>query len=291
VLVTGATGNVGREVVRELQKLSIPCVAAVPRPERARSMLGDQVPTVRLDLLDPSTFDAAMQGVRGLFLLRPPAISTVEQTLNLLLDTAASAGVKHVTFLSVEGADRQRWIPHRAVEEHILASGLSHCILRPGFFAQNLGDAYRADIQERDELHVPAGAGRVAFVDVRDVAEIAARSFADPQLRNHAWTLTGPDSVSFAEVAASLSRALGRPIRYRRASIPAYVTEQWQRGLAPAQIGVLTVLHVGLRFGNGSKVDPALRRLLGRAPRTLEDYIRDHVSLWKKPPADATRQE
>jgi uncharacterized protein YbjT (DUF2867 family) len=284
VLVTGATGNVGRHVVQALRALAVPFVAGGTDQARLHRELGDDVVTTTLDLADPATYYSAVKGMRGLFLLRPPPIANVGETLNVLVDRAIAAGIEHVTFLSVEGADRQRWVPHHAVEAHLGARGISTTILRPGFFAQNLGDAYRGDIRDRDEIYVPAGRGRVAFVDVRDVGELAARTFAEAALRRQAWTLTGPEAVTFDQVAASLSTALGRPIRYRAASIPGYAARLHSRHLPWMQILVQTVLHVGLRLGNAEQVDPALGRLLGRPPRRIESYVQDHRVLWHRTP-------
>lgn len=278
VLVTGPTGNVGREVALALGRLGVPWVAGHRDPERARAALGGAA--VALDLERPETFDAAVRGVRGLFLVRPPAIARVAGTLNLLVDRALAAGVEHVAFLSVDGADRQRWVPHHAVERHLAARGVGATLLRAGFFAQNVGDAYRLDVVERSELYVPAGGGRVAFVDVRDVAEVAARSFVEPALRSRAWTLTGPEAVTFDDVATALTEVLGRAVRYRPASIPGYVARLRRRGLPWAQVAVQTALHVGLRLGNAERVDPALGALLGRRPRGIREYVRDHRALW-----------
>jgi uncharacterized protein YbjT (DUF2867 family) len=219
--------------------------------------------------------------MRGLFLLRPPAIAAVGETLNVLVDRALAAGVEHIVFLSVAGAERQRWVPHHRVEEHLRQRSVAATVLRSGFFAQNLGDAYRDDIRLRGEIYVPAGRGRVAFVDVRDVAEIAARAFEEPALRGRAYHLTGPAAVSFAEVASELTAALGHRCRYRAASVPGYAWHLHRSGLPWTQIAVQTILHVGLRLGNASRVDPTLAQLLGRQPRTIGDYIRDHVRLWR----------
>ena len=283
VLVTGATGNVGREVVHCLGEQGTPFVAAVTDPDRARTVLGASTPLVRLDLRDPRTHEAALCGVRGIFLLRPPPIANVRATLNVLVDRAMDAGVQHITFLSVDGADRQRWVPHHKVERHLLARGISCTLLRPGFFAQNLADAYLADLREDGALYVPAGRGRVAFVDVRDVAEIAARSFVDPTLRGQAWTLTGPEAFTFDEVAAILSTALGRTVCYRPATIPGYLRHLRRRGIGWGQALVQTVLHVGIRLGNAARIDPALGQLLGRRAGTVADYIRDVHAIWEPP--------
>ncbi len=149
-------------------------------PARARRALGDDVEVAPLDFARPATFGPALVGVRALFLMRPPAVANVRDTLLPLVDAAAAGGVEHVVFLSVAGADTNRWIPHHAVEAHLRAGRVAWTLLRPGFFAQNLGDAYRRDIVEDDRLYVPAGDGAAAFVDVRDVAEVAALAFAAP---------------------------------------------------------------------------------------------------------------
>ena len=289
VLVTGATGNVGREVIRCLGVQGTPFVAGVTDPERARTVLGAATPLVRLDLRDPGTYEAALRGARGVFLLRPPPIADVRTTLNVLVDRAMDAGVRHVTFLSVDGADRQRWVPHHAVERHLIARGISCTLLRPGFFAQNLADAYLADLREDSRLYVPAGHGRVAFVDVRDVAEVAARSFVDPALRGQACTLTGAEAFTFKEVAALLSTTLGRTVLYEPASIPGYLLHLRRRRVGWGQALVQTVLHVGLRLGNAARVDPTLGRLLGRRARTVADYIRDAHELWE--PSGTTQED
>lgn len=285
VLVTASVGNVGREVVRALRARGTPVIAADRDPARPRRMFSEQVPSVRLDLDRPDTFDEALRGARGLFLVRPPPVSNVGPTLNALVDRAAAAGVEHVVFLSVVGAGRQKWVPHHKVEQHLLGGAVAWTFLRPGFFAQNLGDAYRADIVERDEIYVPAGSGRVAFVDVRDLAEVAANAFDDASSRGEAWDLTGAEAVGFDQAAVELSRALGRPIRYARATVPGYLVRQRRRGMSWGQAAIQAMLHVGIRFGNAEAVDPTLEKLLGRRPRTLADYVREHRSLWDKPSA------
>jgi uncharacterized protein YbjT (DUF2867 family) len=266
--------------VAALQALGLPCVAAGIQPARIKAQLGAHIETRALDLSEPRTYDEAVRGMRGLFLLRPPAISDVARTLNVLCDRAIAAGVAHITFLSVDGAEKQSWVPHHAVEQHLSACGVSTTLLRAGFFAQNLGDAYRRDIREDDRLYVPTGNGRVAFVDVRDVAELAARSFTEAGLRRQAFRLTGPAAVGFAEVAALLSACLGRPIAYCPASIVGYIAHLRRRRLPWIHIAVQTLLHVGLRLDNAATVDPTLGQLLGRPARAIEQYIQDCHALW-----------
>ena len=245
VLVTGPTGNVGRPTLQALVDRGVAVVAGV-RPGTAPDL---GVPTVPLDFLDPATWDAALDGVDGVFLLRPPAISDVGSTLNAFVDRGA-AHVEHVVFLSVAGAEKNPFIPHAKVEKHLREGSVPWTFLRAGFFGQNLTGPYRADIRDDDRLYVPAGSGRAAWVDARDLGEAAARAFLDPEARGAAWLLTGPETRSFAEVAEILSEVLGRPIRYDAASVPGYMhhlRSDQDLGLPPAI--VYTVLHLAIRWG------------------------------------------
>ncbi len=278
VLVTGATGNVGREVVAALVARGVGV--------RATGKGGSFAPSVErvsLDFTDAETFEPAVHGCNAVFLLRPPAVAKVKTTLNPFIDTARALGAGHIVFLSVAGAGTNKLVPHHAVEQHLLASGAPYTLLRPGFFAQNLGDAYRRDIVEDQRLYVPAGQGRVAFVDARDLAEVAALALSDPKTHaGQAYTLTGGEAVDFSEAASWLSETLRRPIRYVPAAVLGYMHHLHRRGLPAKQVLVQTILHTGLRFGQAATVDPTLQQLLGRAPRTLREYVRDHAALWAK---------
>ncbi|SCL51400.1 SDR family oxidoreductase [Micromonospora chersina] len=281
VLVTGATGNVGGAVARSLHAAGTPIRVAGTDVAKLRRRFPD-VPPARLDLLDPRTFDAALRGAGGLFLLRPPQIARVGPTLNALVDAAARHGVGHVVFASVTGADRNRLVPHHRVETHLRAAGLPYTILRPGFFAQNLADAYGRDIREDDRIYLPAGSGRAAFVDTRDLGDVAATVFADPVAHGGAaYALTGPQALDFDEVAALLTEVLGRPVRYQAASVGGYLRHLRRRGTPLTQALVQAVLHTGLRRGQAERVDPTLPRLLGRPPRTLRQYVQDHRDRWR----------
>jgi len=284
VLVTGATGNAGREVVRSLLARGIAVRAGDRSPDRAAAVFGPAVTATRFDFQDPATFAPAATGCRAAFLLRPPAISNVKSTLIPFVAEARRVGVGYVVFLSVAGAGTNPIVPHHTVEKYLTQQDDNWTILRPGFFAQNLGDAYRRDIAEDDRLFVPAGGGKVAFVDVADVADVAALAFASPaEHRGHAYELTGPEAVPFVHVADLLARALERPIRYVPASVVSYARHLHRRQLPAAQILVQTVLHVAMRWGQAAKVDPTLAVLLGRSTRTIDDYIRDHIALWRRP--------
>lgn len=188
--------------------------------------------------------------------------------------------MRHVVFLSVAGAERRSWVPHRKVEVHLEKVGTAWTILRPGFFAQNLADAYKADIVEDHRLYVPAGDGKVAFLDVRDIGAVTAEIFTRDAFRGRALTLTGPHAVTFSDVARLLTEILATPIRYEPASVIGYVRHLRRRGLSWTQCAVQTILHVGLRRGDAEVVDPTVEQILERPPTALRDYIARTSSVW-----------
>lgn len=284
ILVTGALGNVGREVARACGERGL----GVRVADLDLAALARRFPTsesARLDFLDRATWAPALAGCDAVFLLRPPPLGDMESTLCPFVDAAYAAGAKHIVFLSVAGAERMKWVPHRKVELHLAAAGTAWTVLRPGFFAQNFQDAYRRDIVEDARVFVPAGAGRVAFIDVRDVGAVAARVFTDPdRFAGQALILTGPEAVTFTEAAATLSDVLGRRVRYEPAGIPAYAWHLRRRRRLPwMQVVIQAVLHAGLRRGDAEKVEPTVERLLGRRARTLGEYARDAVDSWRAP--------
>lgn len=283
ILVTGAAGNVGQEVVRALLAHGAEVVAADRAPERLLASIGDRVERRRLDFRDPSTWRAAVEGIAHLFLVRPPAIADVRETLNPFVEVARERGVDHVVFLSVAGAGENRLVPHRKVEDHLRALGDRYTNLRPGFFAQNLSTAYRQDILEDDRIYVPAGRAPVNWIDVRDIAEVAARVLLAPEAhRGQSYTLTGPKPVPWSEVTDALSQALGRTVRYEPASVLGYVRHLSRRGLPRGAILVQTTLHFLLRFGQGATVDPTLERLLGRPGRSVREFIVESAEVWRR---------
>lgn len=265
ILVTGARGNVGGAVLVACKARGLAAVGA------DRSASSER----RFDFAERSTWAPALEGCTQLFLLRPPAISNVAQTLNPFVDFAREHGVGHVVFLSVQGAESRPRIPHYAVEKHLEQSASTEwTLLRPGFFAQNFTAAYLRDILEDDRIYLPAGDATVAFVDVRDLGRVAAQIFSNPvPHRGQGYRLTGPACFTFVQAAAILSRVTNRPIRYVPASAAGYLLSLVRRGAGLTQAVIQTYLHVGLRHGDAATVDPLLSSLLGERATDLEQFL------------------
>lgn len=279
VLVTGPAGNVGREVVRALQDRGIPVRLGVRRPQPELTTEG--VEAVRFDYEDPSTHAPAMAGARACFLMRPTHIAQVQKTLVHAVHAAEQEGVAQCVFLSVEGAERQPWLPHRKVEKALQASSLQWTFLRPNHFMQNLIGPYR-DAIIAGHLRLPAGDGAVSFVDCADLGEVAALAFADPAAHaGRAYPLTGPEAVNFRRLAGLLSAALGREIAYEAVSPITYFREMRRGGAPRMYAAILTGLHLGIRRGTPARVDPTLAKLLPRPPSTVEEFIGRHLDAWQ----------
>ncbi len=285
VLVTGATGTVGRHVVRGLLARGVSVRAAVREPGTADLPAGAD--PVRLDFEDPATFGPAFDGVASTFLMRPPQIADVKAGILPALAVARRAGVRHVVFLSLQGADRNRVVPHRRIEDDLMRTGPAWTMLRPGFFLQNLIAPHGPDIAERDEIFLPAGRGRTAFVDARDVADAAVRVLTEPGHEGRAYELTGRTASTYAEVATELSTALGRPIRYVDAAPWGFWRRLRGRGHPRAQVLVMLALYASCRLGLAAHVSDDLERLLQRPPRSVAAFARDASDHWR-PTGDGT---
>lgn len=281
VLVTGASGNVGAPLVDLLAGSPDAAVRiGVRDPKKAQPRDGGRVAPVAFDFMEPATYGPALAGVDKLFLLRPPAVSDVQRYLLPVVDAARRAGVRHIVYLSVAGAGTVRVLPHYRVERHIEASGVPYTFLRAGFFMQNLSTTHRDDIRERGEIMVPAGRGKTAFIDTRDIAAVAARALLDPGHEGQAYHLTGVEALDFHEVAALFTDVLGRPVRYPDPSILRFALRCHQRGVPPAFIAMMVAIYMPTRFGLAAAITPDTARVLGRPPTSMRAFIADHRQAW-----------
>ncbi|WP_225755322.1 NmrA family NAD(P)-binding protein [Actinotalea sp. Marseille-Q4924] len=279
VLVLGATGTVGSAVLAELRALGVPARAAVRRSGQA---VAGAAEAVAFDLTEPATWPGAFAGVRTMFLLRPPAVSDVRRDLLPAVAAAREAGVGHVVLLSLQGADRIPVVPHAAVEAWLRRSGMTWTFVRPSFFCQNLLTTHLADVRDRRVLPVPAGGGRTAFVDALDVAAVSARALAEPAAhRDRAWTVTGPEALTYEEVAAVLTGELGVEVRYTRPGVPGWVRHARRTLGLPWPMTVVTAgIYTTARLGLAAGTTDDVRTVLGRDPVDVASFVRRERRAW-----------
>ena len=282
ILVTGATGTVGAQVVRLLLQEGQPVRAAARNRSAVQARFGDAVQPVALDFTDPLTWDAAYNGVRAMFLLRPPHLARPKTQMIPSLEHARAAGVEHMVLLSLQGAERNPFVPHFALERWLRRSGLSWTFVRASFFMQNLTTVHVSDIRDRSSIVVPAGRGATAFVDAHDVSAVAVAALLDPDgHRNRAWTPTGPQALTYAEIAATVSRVLGRRIDYQRPGALAYARHAHTALAMPAaMVLVTTAIYTAARLGQAAGLTDDVAAILGRPPISFAEFADRERDAW-----------
>lgn len=276
ILVTGASGTVGSALVEALAgRTPVRRALREPGPSRADAV-GESVP---FDFERPHTYTPALDGARAVFLLRPPQMARAGD-IDPFVTAMRAHGVERVVFLSVKGAGRNPLLPHHGIERRLLRAGLSATMLRANDLLQNFATVHARTIRETGEIRVPAGAGRASWIDARDVADVAAVALLDPTPGPRVHTLTGAEALGVADLAAAITGAIGRPVRYRPVSVPRFVRERRRAGAPLALALVMSGIYTVQRLGLAAEVTPDLPRLLGRPPRDLATFVRDYAQAW-----------
>ena len=281
VFVTGATGTVGSAVVEHLLRLGQPVIAGVRDPSDSARIPSPAVTRAFSFDGDEAELDDVFEGADRLFLMRPPAIADVQRTLFRVIDAANRQGIRQITFLSLQGVQVNRGTPHHAVEQYLRETRSPYTFLRPNFFMQNLATTYAKPIRERDEIFVPAGRSRTAFIDARDVGMVAASTLSQRGHVGKAYTLSGEQSLTYRNVAAIMSQVLGRQIRYARPSERLYLARLAADHLTDDYIAVQKMIHRVVRLNISALPNRSIRRLTGRPATTLHDYVSDNVQVWR----------
>ncbi len=276
VLVTGASGNVGSELVGELLAKGEPVRVA------SRSGRGDMFPgvgAVAFDFGDASAFGPALEGVDRVFFMRPPHMSGAK-AFRPFIDAMERAGVRQVVFLSVQGAGQNIFVPHHGIETLLKRSRLAWTFLRPSFFMQNLTTTHLADVRDRGEIFVPAGRGRTNFIDAVDVAAAAAVCLTTPGHDHQAYEITGSEALTYEEVAAVLTSACEREISYPCPSAKQFKARMKEYGHDDDFVSVMSSIYAIARFGMAAGTTDTFAKLVGRQPRTLAEWARENAAVW-----------
>ncbi|EPR7548114.1 SDR family oxidoreductase [Vibrio fluvialis] len=271
VLVLGASGHVGQPLVAELLAKGEQVKAA----SRSGQAFGAAEGVV-FDFADPTTFDAAFDGVDRAYVMLPGGYVESKALLEPVIQAAAERNVK-VVFQSVLGVDADDSIPYRQVEIALENSGVPYVILRPNWFADNFHTYWKAGI-DQGVIGVPAGEGKSSFIDVRDIASSAAAALTTNRFDNQAFNLTGPEALSYAQAAQKISAALGKPVAYQAMEEDAFCDLLKSVGVPADYAEFLTSIFYPVREGWTAGVSDAVVTLTGKAPRSLDEYIADHLA-------------
>jgi uncharacterized protein YbjT (DUF2867 family) len=276
ILVTGASGNAGGAVLKEVLKTNGPVKAMYRSPEDA-AKASAEVGAVIADFADKPSLGRALEGVDAVYLVCSPVRELVELEGNMV-DACRATRVRHVVLNSALGAgDYSKSFPswHRRVEDKLSASGLDYTILRPNSFMQNILTYHAPSIRAQGAFYAAMGNARTSFIDVRDVGAVAARTLTSPGHVGKTYELNGPEAITYGEVAERITRASGRRVQY--VDIPAAQQEQamLDQRLPDWLVTALLDLQAYYTGGKGGEVDDVVSTILGRAPRTMDQFLAD----------------
>jgi uncharacterized protein YbjT (DUF2867 family) len=282
ILVTGARGAVGAALTQILAAQGQQVRAAGRRRPVFPEGAGDIEP-VLLDFSDPETFAPALAGVDRVFLSYPMGLGDSEPVERFLQNVKA-ANVRLLVFHSFAGADRNSFPPQYRIEKALEKSGVPWVILRTGFLMEEFLGPWSGELLEKDVLYVPAGRTVHAFVSGRDAALCAAAALLDPgRFRNTQWNLTGPESLSFKDVAERMGRIAGRRFRYKSPGLMGYRNLcAEKKGMAPEVLSLWLTFFMLAKMGAGRKKTDDVQAITGRPPVSLEEFLRLNQRSWNR---------
>ncbi len=281
-LITGATSTISSEVIRHLNESGVHVRAMIRNPEKAEPLVRLGVDVVIGDLDKPETLPGAFKGIENAFILTPPSDRAPAQFSNALW-AAKQAGVKHVVRLSAFGADYDaptiNGRHHALSDNELQASGLSWTIIRPHFFMQNLA-MIAEGIRHESKVFFALADGKMGMIDTADIALFIAAVLEGDGHNGKIYTITGPESVSMAEFADTLSRNLGKKVEYVPVSIDDAIAEMKVAGVDQYTQNVLKdyLFEYSRNWGDVTTAD--FRNVTGKDPHSIDDFIKNHLEIF-----------
>ncbi|NTX36890.1 MULTISPECIES: SDR family oxidoreductase [unclassified Myxococcus] len=280
ILVTGATGSIGSQVIQQLRARDASFRAFVRDRSKGESLGGDFVVG---DFDSPESLRAALQGVDRVLLNGTPSEGLVRQH-RAVIDAAKQAGVSHVVRISTRGASTTtdflvgRW--HGEADAYLEASGLGWTALRPTYFMQNLLRNAES-IRNGGRFFGAFGTGRIAFIDSGDIARSAVAQLTHASPHSGAHSLTGPEALTFDEFAAKLSARLGKPVAYVDRPVSEVIENMRAQGFPEAMLGSFKGMFEAFAKGAASQLATGVKDLTGTEPRTLDAFLADHAESFR----------
>lgn len=292
-LITGATGDIGSKVVRRLIEQGERPRAFVRDVTRAQTIFGAQVDISAGNLADADDLRNAMEGVETVFLVNSgPRIPELD---GLAANAARRAGVKLLVKLSSLDAEEKlalgAW--HAAGEAAIQASGIPFTFLRPTGFMSNLL-AWAHSVKSEGVVRSSTGNGRRPFIHSEDIAAVAVRALTTGEYVDQRLTLTGPEALTFEEITAKISTAIGRPLRFESLSDEEAARRFAETGAPPEVITAHVELWRAIREGRLARVRDGVEQVFGRQPIELDQWIDENIDAFRPDPspvASPTRSE
>lgn len=278
ILITGATGNIGAEVVQYLCEFDTDSeIIAAVRDVAAAKQKFSIFPNLAFrpfDFEDRESFRSAFKEINLLFLLRPPHISRVDKYFKPLLLAAQESGIERVVFLSVQGAEKSVVIPHNKIEKLIRSFGFEYIFVRPAYFMQNLTTTLLPEIRENQTITLPSGEAKFNWIDAKNIGEATARLIASfEKFQNSAYEITGTENKNFRDVAELMSDVTGIGFTYKRMNPIRFYFKKKSEGVESGFAAVMTILHFLPRLQNEPEISDNFKILTGKKPTRLKEFI------------------
>lgn len=285
MLLTGATGNVGIEIIKNLSGKSdeYRLIAGVRNPQSESKILNEYgVETVYFDFEDQTCFENAFTDCDTLFLLRPPQLADVKKYFEPMMAIAVAKNVGNIVFLSVQGAETNSYIPHHKIEKLIEQSGISYTFLRPAYFMQNFTTTLRKDLLENSRVFLPAGKAKFTLIDVEDLGLFASQVLKNPIVhRNKSYELTNHEQLSFGEMADILTQVLDKKVNFISPNLVFFFLEKRKERVPIIFIFVMIMLHYFPRFKSTPKTTNWIEEITGKKPKTFREFALANQDLLK----------
>ena len=284
IFISGATGNIGSNIINSLKKKDVKIRAGV-HSQASRSKLEKQgVDVVTVDFSNIDSIRGALNGCTKAFSMSPISPDLVNLGLNFL-KAAQEVGIEHLLRLSGMGADNPQAISlgrmHREVEMAIEKSSIPYTFVRPNSFMQNYLNFASESIRTQKAFYFPIGDGRISLIDARDIGDVAAEIFTTSSHFGKAFTLTGPEAISNYEIADQLSNIVGEKITYFDVSESQARSAMLEQGMPEKITEWILELYSINKAGYTAETTSSVEDILGRKPRSFASFAFDHAEYFK----------
>lgn len=275
ILLTGGTGKTGTRIARRLSRSGVRARIA---SRSGGSVAGQE--SVRFDWGEPGGYADALKGIEVVYLVAPSNVADPLETMVPFLEEARSTGMRRFVLLSASALEEGGPLMGR-VHAWLKAEVTEWAVLRPTWFMQNFSESqHLPSIRDEGNVYTAAGNGRVPFIDADDIATAAVATLLSPEPHNRDFLLTGPQALSYDDVAETIAGAAGRSVRHVKLT-EAELTRRWiSHGVAPEFAATLAAMDTAIAGGSEDRLSDAVLTLTGDAPQSFEAFALENASRW-----------
>lgn len=273
ILVIGASGTVGSELVKQLKSEGYKVRTTTSKEPKSAD-------AVKIDIATGEGVHKAFEGVDKAFLLSPPGYADHYKMLSPLIQEAKRRGLKKVVLMTAMGANADENSGFRRAEVELEKSGLNYNIVRPNWFMQNFNTFWVGGIQQFGKILLPAGDAKTSFIDAKDISSVIAKLLTTDKFDNRDFDITGPEAIDHSEVAKALSEVSGKKIVYEEIPAQTFLNGLYAAGLPRDYADFLGIIMGYLKAGYSARKTDHVREILGREPRDIQVYAKENKKAW-----------